>query len=519
MERTRLCGLILREHFGDAVEQVGIYLMKNGARPLHSIIRDCKYDRATVQKCLCSLLQHQLIWAAPNKMANVSLYDVDMNRILWFTRYAKFIHKAKVTFGDVGELIVENLLLQGQNLMSGCVQIVSEKLDTGPGDGTEIGEAVKQKFIDLIDAKVLHRVSCPSSSESDAITVSHHQLPPTEGIQYKRKRSTDGLEVDGPSRKKSKREDGAESLQPPDAGIFWCINFSWFHHYLRVEAIVKVVATKIDTSAGHVMRAVLTAATVVTDDGVHYNTKDVSNMDISRTLSSEINLSAEVLDQYLSLLTDHKINVLGKCGDSGGGTYSINYKHLDTMLCQSTIESIVREKFGSKSYRIFRLLLMKKSLEQKQVAEMAMIPTKEVKAILYSLVAEKYLTLQEIPRSGETSKTVYLFSVNLQRLARSLLDQCYKALGNMMTRRIQHNEENKKLLEKYSDYETKRTQLLHNDHPPSQEELDEIEDTITALEKAEAEKCRDVIAKLEYAELQLDETIMFISNYIISLFS
>ena len=31
-------------------------------------------------------------------------------------------------------------------------------------------------------------------------------------------------------------------------------------------------------------------------------------MDISRTLSSEINLSAEVLDQYLSLLTDHKVN-------------------------------------------------------------------------------------------------------------------------------------------------------------------------------------------------------------------
>lgn len=48
MERTRLCGLILRENFGDAVEQIGVYLMKNGARPLHSIIRDCKYDRATV---------------------------------------------------------------------------------------------------------------------------------------------------------------------------------------------------------------------------------------------------------------------------------------------------------------------------------------------------------------------------------------------------------------------------------------------------------------------------------------
>jgi len=31
-------------------------------------------------------------------------------------------------------------------------------------------------------------------------------------------------------------------------------------------------------------------------------------MDISRTLSSEINMSAEVLDQYLALLTDHKVS-------------------------------------------------------------------------------------------------------------------------------------------------------------------------------------------------------------------
>jgi len=103
----------------------------------------------------------------------------------------------QVTFGDVGELIVENLLLQGQNLMSGSVQMVSEKLDTGPGSGggkwyiiednninkeivIDIGEVVKQKFLELIDAKVLHRVSCPGS-ESDEVTVNPHQLPPIEG--------------------------------------------------------------------------------------------------------------------------------------------------------------------------------------------------------------------------------------------------------------------------------------------------------------------------------------------------
>lgn len=64
------------------------------------------------------------------------------------------------------------------------------------------------------------------------------------------------------------------------------------------------------------------------------------------------------------------------------------------MLCQSTIESIVRERFGNKCLRVFRLLLLKKTLEQKQVADLAMVPSKEAKELLYSLLSENYITLQ-----------------------------------------------------------------------------------------------------------------------------
>ena len=40
----------------------------------------------------------------------------------------------KMHFDDTGELIVENLLLQGQSLMSNCIQTVCEKLDNGTKD-------------------------------------------------------------------------------------------------------------------------------------------------------------------------------------------------------------------------------------------------------------------------------------------------------------------------------------------------------------------------------------------------
>ena len=98
------------------------------------------------------------------------------------------------------------------------------------------------------------------------------------------------------------------------------------------------------------------------------------------------------------------------------------------LICRATLESIVRERFGSKPLRIFRLLSLKQHLEQKQVSDMALVPNKEAKEILYSLLSENFISLQEIPRSTDyaPSRTFYLFSVNLQQVARMVLQRCYK---------------------------------------------------------------------------------------------
>lgn len=82
-----------------------------------------------------------------------------------------------------------------------------------------------------------------------------------------------------------------------------------------------------------------------------------------------------------------------------------------------------------------------------------------------------------------------------------------------MTKRIEHVANNKFvscsrvlcilcvifriLMDKFNDYESRKTQLLHRTQPPaSQEDLDEVEEMVTSLEKKEAEKCQDIIAKL-----------------------
>ncbi|KAF2986654.1 hypothetical protein EK904_006746 [Melospiza melodia maxima] len=85
-------------------------------------------------------------------------------------------------------------------------------------------------------------------------------------------------------------------------------------------------------------------------------------------------------------------------------------------------------RFGSRCARIFRLLLRKKHLEQKQVEDFAMIPAKEAKDMLYRLLSENLVALQEIPKTPDhaPSRTFYLYTVNVMAAARMLLHRCYK---------------------------------------------------------------------------------------------
>lgn len=82
-------------------------------------------------------------------------------------------------------------------------------------------------------------------------------------------------------------------------------------------------------------------------------------------------------------------------------------------FCGAQVDAVVRERFGGPACRIFRLLLLKRQLEQKQIAEMAMIPVKDTRELLYKLVKVEFVQLQEVARTADhsPSRTFYLWRV------------------------------------------------------------------------------------------------------------
>ncbi|CAM2108249.1 DNA-directed RNA polymerase III subunit RPC3 isoform X1 [Caretta caretta] len=521
----KLCSLLLQEHFGEIVEKIGTHLIKTGSQPLRVIANDTGMSLDQVKKALCVLIQHNLVTYQLQKRGFVE-YEAPCSRVLRILRYPRYIYTAKTLYSDMGELIVEELLLNGKMTMSAVVRKVADRLTETMEDGKtmDYGE-VSNTFVRLADTHFIQR--CPMAPEttetSDAPPPPAPTLAVNEKDMYvvpnlnligkgKRSRSFDD-EDNGEHKAKRQKQDADSKEPPPDDGIYWQANIDRFHQHFRDQAIVSAVANRMDQTSSEIVRTMLRMSEITTSSNAPY-TQPLSSNEIFRSLPTGYNIVKQILDQYLTLLADDPLEFVGKSGDSGGGMYVINLHKALATLATATLESIVQERFGSRCARIFRLLLRKKHLEQKQVEDFAMIPAKEAKDMLYKMLSENFVSLQEIPKTPDhaPSRTFYLYTVNTLSSARMLLHRCYKSVANLIERRQYETKENKRLLEKSQRVEA----ILASMQATGAEEvqLQEIEEMITAPERQQLENLKRNVNKIDASENQVDETIFVLESYI-----
>lgn len=97
----------------------------------------------------------------------------------------------------------------------------------------------------------------------------------------------------------------------------------------------------------------------------------------------------------------------------GGGQYVVDMSSAFENLALACVENVITERFGSKASRIFRVVRMKKYIEQEDLQKEAMIPAKEAKLLSYNLFQEQFLQIKTIRKAGGggsgPAKAFYLF--------------------------------------------------------------------------------------------------------------
>ncbi|XP_032415345.1 DNA-directed RNA polymerase III subunit RPC3 isoform X1 [Xiphophorus hellerii] len=539
-QEIRLCGLLLQEHFGEVVEKVGTHLLRRGAQNLRTIVQETNLSVNLVKKCLCVLVQHGACCFTSGRKGpgSPTEYRACSDRILRVLRYPRYIYTAKTLYGDTGELIIEELLQRGHMTMSGTVKTVADRLTQNMEEGHSMDYSeVSSTFSKLVETHFLQR--CPpvggagtsgstapaSAPAAAAIPAAAVSVAPPTPESFPECYSVPHVSLIGRGKRQLVPENGEDQRNAKrakmdtethgDEGIYWQVNFERFHQHFRDQAIISAVANKLDQTSSEIVRTILRMSEVTTS-ATAACTKPLSANEVFRSLPASYNIPRHILDQYLTLLVDDPMEFVGKTGESGGGMFVVNLHRALANLARATVESIVQERFGSRSARIFRLLLRKRHLEQKQVEDFAMIPAKEAKDMLYTLLSHNLVQLQEIPKTPDfaPSRTFYLYTVNQLPTARMLLQNCYKTVANLIERRLFETKENKRLLEKSQRIEAILASLQASGAEP--EQLSEVEEMISAPEKQQLDVLKLHVNKLDSAENQVDETIFILESYVSS---
>lgn len=499
----KLNSILLREHFGINAQIVGDCLFSAvQSRPISTIVKTTGLTKNEVSAALASLIRFRLVKFVPNVTGTAVEYSIKPDKVYLLARYAKYVQYIRENYGELAGLLINELQRIGSDIATNLIIRCTETEMAG----NKLCE-LRNEFMNLVQNKYVMRAPALVKTNEPA-------LIPEFNIDEHSFFLEPDLDVATLIRLKNR-----EAVEPTDQGIYWFVNIDRLHQEFRDLIMVGAIERTIDSTAAECLRCMLelmydrTAAWQAVTNPVSYS-EIRHKIEKSPKWKTNIKLVRQ-LDQYIAVICEDKMKFVGKFGDAMGGQYVIQMKHAIEQLTWTCIENIVEERFGKKAARIFRIVRFRKFCDQDDIQKEAMIPSKEAKLFTYKLLEENFFQIKTIRKSGAggggAAKSFCLFQVDQQQIVSMLLEHCYKALFNCLTRADHIKSEGRRLIEK-----SQRLDIIvqaMKERGESDEYIQEIYETMTPPEKELLENINRRCKNLMYAEIGMDETIFLLQLY------
>ena len=434
-----------------------------------------------------------------------ALYHIHVDNILHRLRYPRFLLHTRERMGETHEALLEGLLEHGRLRAralferAGVFQrrrgrrrrepegrALEQEVPRGEGVRGSGGRAFRgarpRGFGDAASADEDDEMDGEADVDADG------SPPPSRA----------GVSDAGatPEVRTSPRGDGGGFGAEDD---LWRVNADEFNRRFRHVACAALVREKVDDAAGHLLLAMLELSRAHEAKVNEERSTPVSEAEIVRkALAEDAAFGVERAKTTLEKMANDTSELISCVGDAHGGpNYCVNMRRIIDLIRMKEIEAVVRERFGGPACRIFRLLIMKRNLEQKQIAEMAMIPVKDTRELLYKLLKAEYVQIQEVARTSDhaPSRTFYLWRVDLLRVVEQVGRELYRATSNLRARLIHELSQERETL-----------QLLERAQDTSTVPL-------TAGQRQNLVRMRTVATSLESSLLRLDELVCFFAVF------
>jgi len=241
-----------------------------------------------------------------------------------------------------------------------------------------------------------------------------------------------------------------------DIPVLWRVNPEEFNRRFRHQTCVSLVTAKLGADAGTVLAAMLAhsrkfEASLQAEAGTAMTVSEVEASLAAGAAEGQLQrLSGETsVQQIMDDLVADSLMALQTYGvGPGGAQYTVNLLGLLEKARLNQMQAVIRDMFGVQGLRIFMLLMTKGYLEQKQIADYAMQPTKDTREILYKMLRSGLVVLQDIPRTADRapSRTLYVWGADLQGAFKNLGRELYRGFLNVYLRLAHEVGQHKELL-------------------------------------------------------------------------
>lgn len=501
----KLNSILLREHFGINAQIVGDCLFSAvQSRTLSAIVKATGLTRNEVSHALSTLIKFRLVKFVQASSGNSVEYTIKPDKVYLLVRYPKYVQYIRSMCGELAGLLINELQRVGSDIATNLIVRCTES-EIAHNKLSEL----RTELMNLIHLKYIMRAPALKAATTD-----EPNLIPEFDIDEHNFFTEPEIDLATLIRYKNH-----EVVELTDKDIYWFVNIDRLQQEFRDLVMIDAIERRIDGTAAECLRCMLelmytrTNAWQAVTNPIAYS-EIRHSIEKSPKWKSNTKLSKQ-LDQYISVICEDKLSFVGKFGESAGGQYVIQMKHAIEQLTWACIESIVEERFGKKAARIFRIVRQLKYCDQDDIQKEAMIPSKEAKLFTYKLVEENYFQIKTIRKSGAggggVAKSFCLFYVDQTQIVSMLLELCYKATFNCLTRSDHIKTENTRIIEKSHRLEMIVRAMKERGQP--EEYIQEIYETITPPEKELLENIKARCKSLLYAEIGLDETIFLLQLY------
>jgi DNA-directed RNA polymerase III subunit RPC3 len=456
---NQLAEFLIETHFGQFVKKVCSLLLSSGPQTSLEIQQKCKFDEAMVRESLLVGLQHNFIYVS--QISKTSRYHIIVDSIITRIRYPQFILMVREAHGDEAEIIMREMITQGKTTTEHLVAHALDYYSVMPDFNRKDKEFVLKKITNVLIAM---KLITPVGQFIENVIVHGKQLAGNGDISKKRAREEEEEEDNGFSKKSrnnnnkgtkntadfknelDKERIGSEiqeiipivNAQKNDlANPYWCLNTQELNFALKKKLCLEMVSQITSPKVSGFVRELFHLVEEAYGKDKSWAEGGISESAICKRIQSQIEgIEKAEITASLDVLVNDRSKYLNKIFGKKRAKYCINFPGMLHSMKRLYIESVIVEKYGVRSLRIFRLISIKKNLEMQQVADLAMMTLKEARERLYTMLHDNMLHLQEISKTANhlPTSTFYFFSVRHDKLSTVICKDVYQAIYNILKR-------------------------------------------------------------------------------------